>query len=61
MLRECALLHLDLLRAALRRMFLLDLPTEPDEDEVSRAAFNQWIAGSKHPPECVGGCRCEGG
>jgi len=33
---------------------------EPDDyDEVSTAAFRQWIAGSKHPPECIGGCRCE--
>jgi hypothetical protein len=34
---------------------------ETDEDEVSKAAFRQWISASKHPPECAGGCRCEGG
>lgn len=55
-----ALDRLDLARTAFRRMFLLDLPTEPDEDEVSKAAFRQWVEASKHPPECAGGCRCEG-
>lgn len=49
------------LRAAFRRMFLLDPPPEPDENEVSRAAFRQWVEGGKHPPECAGGCQCKGG
>lgn len=58
MLREYLLSQLDLLRTAFRQMFLLDLPPEPDEDEVSKAAFAQWVAGHKHPAECMGGCQC---
>ena len=47
------------LQTAFRRMFLLDPQPEPDEDEVSKAAFRQWVSGHKHPRECAGGCRCE--
>lgn len=46
------------LRTAFRRLFLLDLPTEPDEDEVSKAALRQWVASSKHPDACRVGCQC---
>lgn len=46
------------LRAAFRHLFLLDLPTEPDEDEVSKAALKQWVAGHKHPDACRVGCQC---
>jgi hypothetical protein len=46
------------LRAAFRRLFLLDPSPEPDEDDVSPAAFRQWVAASKHPDACRVGCQC---
>jgi hypothetical protein len=46
------------LRAAFRRLFLLDPLPEPDEDEVSKVALLQWVAARKHPAECMGGCQC---
>lgn len=51
--------RLSCLRAAFRRLFLLDPQVrEPDENEVSKAALAQWVAGHKHPDACRVGCQC---
>lgn len=44
--------------------FLKPAWDEPDENDVSPAAFRQWVAGHKHPDQCNRGCQCgqpEGG
>lgn len=46
--------RLSCMRAAFRRLFLLDPSPEPDEDVVTPAAFRQWIAGHKHPRRLCG-------
>lgn len=31
---------------------------EPERDETTPQAFAAFVAKSKHPPECEGGCQC---
>lgn len=34
---------------------------EPERDETTPQAFAEFVAKSKHPQECAGGCRCTRG
>jgi hypothetical protein len=46
------------LAAAVREVFNPQPWDPPERDETTTQAFAEYVAKSKHPPECMGGCRC---